>query len=194
LIEAARLIKFGADINTMSRLGETPLHASLETGNSDLFFLLYKRKADMQPALAHERNELHVAVEKSHYRLAKLILRDQDQFANYKNMTDTNGWTPLHIASMKGDSDMVSLLIKYNAQIEVRDLKGRTPKDLAILNNHGEDILDLFEAEDFFVKTPHTTLGKSAPKEYTDAIDFSNIKSEETVDPLMFIQRYMETN
>ena len=81
-------------------------------------------------------------MEKGHFRLTKTILQDRKSFPNYKNGGDSNGWTPLHLAAMKGDPDMVSLLIKYNSQIEVRDNKGRTPKDLAILNNHGEDILD----------------------------------------------------
>ena len=48
------------------------------------------------------------------------------------NVKDIEGWTPLHVASYKGDKKLASLLIKNGADVETKDRKGLTPLDVAI--------------------------------------------------------------
>ena len=43
------------------------------------------------------------------------------------------GWTALHWASRMGHSDIVRLLCKYGAQLNVRDVWGTTPLMLSII-------------------------------------------------------------
>eukprot|EP00057_Strongylocentrotus_purpuratus_P015138 XP_011669612.1 PREDICTED: serine/threonine-protein phosphatase 6 regulatory ankyrin repeat subunit B-like [Strongylocentrotus purpuratus] len=46
-------------------------------------------------------------------------------------MGDRNGYTPLHFAAMKGDLDIVKVLIEEEALVDVRDANGQTPLHLS---------------------------------------------------------------
>jgi ankyrin repeat protein len=74
LISAAKLIKHDDGINARNSKGESGLHAALETGTTDIFLVLISKGAEMHPDLPHDRNALHVAVDKGHLHLAKAIL------------------------------------------------------------------------------------------------------------------------
>ncbi|KAH8850732.1 Acyl-CoA-binding domain-containing protein 6 [Schistosoma japonicum] len=57
---------------------------------------------------------------------------------NEVNSLDKNEMTPLHWASDRGFSDMVSTLIKYNANINSKDSEGQTPLHYACFCGHDE--------------------------------------------------------
>ena len=51
--------------------------------------------------------------------------------------TETNwGWTPLHIASSKGHSKIVFLLVQNVARLEERTKRGETPLYIAAKKGH----------------------------------------------------------
>ncbi|CAH8460315.1 unnamed protein product [Schistosoma turkestanicum] len=60
--------------------------------------------------------------------------------SNEVHSVDKNGMTPLHWASDRGFSDLVSTLIKYNANINVKDAEGQTPLHYACSCGHDEVI------------------------------------------------------
>jgi len=47
------------------------------------------------------------------------------------NSKDKSGWTPLHLAAMKGDVPMVKLLTEAGADVQRPGPQGRTPADVA---------------------------------------------------------------
>jgi uncharacterized protein len=52
------------------------------------------------------------------------------------NLEDYEGYTPLHVAALAGNTDMVALLIKYGATLDTRLDRGQTPLDLAKEQGH----------------------------------------------------------
>jgi ankyrin repeat protein len=40
---------------------------------------------------------------------------------------DKDGWTPLHLASFKGESEAVHLLLNHGASADAQEKEGRTP-------------------------------------------------------------------
>jgi hypothetical protein len=108
--------------------------------------------AVIRPAIADSRTCLHIAVQLGHYRLTRAILQYTLGTEDLKNAPDAFGQTPLHIAAQKGDAGMVALLLKFNADPHPKDRNGRTPKELALLNNCEEDVIEQFGFEDMIEK------------------------------------------
>ena len=46
--------------------------------------------------------------------------------------------TPLHQAASHGDTEIVNLLLRKHANVEIKDKWGKTAKDLAWKDNHRE--------------------------------------------------------
>ena len=47
-----------------------------------------------------------------------------------------NGFTPLHLASLEGHSDMVALLLEHGATVNCQSANGLTPMHLAAQEDH----------------------------------------------------------
>lgn len=156
-IAAAKLIQAGANVNVKDSKGRSPLKIALENGDVEMFRILFEIGAQIYPLLVNT-TPLHIAVGLGHYKLARYFLRDQKSFPNYKHTSDENGQTPLHIAAYKGSTDLVALLLKYNAQPHMRDRCGKTPKDLAFQSNseYADEIIEQLSMEDLIVRTPNS--------------------------------------
>jgi cytohesin len=50
------------------------------------------------------------------------------------NAKDEEGWTPLHIAAIRGNKEIAELLIAKGADVNAKDDDGDTPLDQAILD------------------------------------------------------------
>mmetsp|Transcript_71034 Transcript_71034/g.148592 ORF Transcript_71034/g.148592 Transcript_71034/m.148592 type:complete len:183 (-) Transcript_71034:203-751(-) len=77
---------------------------------------------------------LHVAAKKGHSAIAALLLKWSPDLGPSQNQ---GGETPLHYACKYGRVSVVEILLAHGASAEARDLKGRTPMDLAQEKNHG---------------------------------------------------------
>jgi len=78
--------------------------------------------------------------------------RDADLIAKHKNIISlitehgadvnytarSNGWSPLHIAVSSKQPVVIEILIKHNADYLLKDIHGRTPFDIAVLNEYTE--------------------------------------------------------
>ncbi|VDO50821.1 unnamed protein product [Schistosoma margrebowiei] len=72
---------------------------------------------------------------------------------NEIHSTDENGMTPLHWASDRGFTDLVSTLVKYNANINAKDAEGQTPLHYACSCGHDEVIQVLLKSNaDIYAK------------------------------------------
>ncbi|KAL2093046.1 hypothetical protein ACEWY4_010358 [Coilia grayii] len=61
------------------------------------------------------------------------------------NSSSTDGFTPLHVASLHGHTALVALLTRHGACINARNSQGATPLHLACQNSHLQVILSLLE-------------------------------------------------
>ncbi len=117
------LINSGADVNQAieRRKGShnwnkhisyetTPLDFALKIGNLDIIQLLINYGADINQynqALIHRENPLHAALEHNKPDTAIALINAGADV----NQTNNHGYTPLHIASQKGYTEIVKLLL-----------------------------------------------------------------------------------
>ncbi|CAG9332181.1 unnamed protein product [Blepharisma stoltei] len=178
-ISAAKYLQAGANPNAKDSKGRSCLRIALENGDVDLFQIFFNIGAEMLPPIINS-TPLHISVSLGHYKLSRYFLRDQKSFPNYKNTSDMNGQTPLHIAAYKGSSELVALLLKYNAQPYLRDRFNKTPSDLAIESKSpmADEIIEQLSMEDLIVRTPNT--GRQVTTESDLLTQNSNPKKDST--------------
>jgi ankyrin repeat protein len=75
---------------------------------------------------------LHLAVDNGDYRLVERLL--ERNYDNIINARDNFGWTPMHIAALHNDTDIVQLLIEKGAKVNLKDSEQNTPLTYAVLN------------------------------------------------------------
>ena len=70
------------------------------------------------------------------------------------------GSTPLHLAVLHADPDMVALLLKYNASRYEKDQDGRSPIDYAFDSSSAaaDEIIEQFSVEDTVIETKQPSL------------------------------------
>ena len=94
------------------------------------------RIEDKNPHDATGITPLHISVEQSNFRIAKLILDNLQTTPFYNpNPPDSDGETPLHLAARRGNFDIFSYIFERviyqrvltTKQLEDRDLEGCTP-------------------------------------------------------------------
>ena len=113
------LISHGADLNTKSARGWTPLHAAE---------LLLKNRAHINAEDERGCTALHHAALQNDRKMAELLIAR----GAYLNAKDKNGCTPLHFAAVEDDRcEMAELLIERGADVSATTNNGATPLDLA---------------------------------------------------------------
>mmetsp|Transcript_84017 Transcript_84017/g.261017 ORF Transcript_84017/g.261017 Transcript_84017/m.261017 type:complete len:435 (-) Transcript_84017:41-1345(-) len=83
--------------------------------------------ADLNAADAELNRPLHVAVRKGNLRVARCLL---DALAD-PNCCNRELTTPLHTAVVTGEARAISLLVQYHGDLQLQDIEGSTPMDLA---------------------------------------------------------------
>ena len=96
-----------------------------------------------------DNDDLHIAVALKHFNEAKRLLSED---YNLVQQLDVNGNQPLHIAAQSSCSDILRLLIEYDAPLGRRNYEGLTPLGVArfhcqknvisLFNQHYEKIDD----------------------------------------------------
>lgn len=92
-------------------------------------FLILKNQADIIFFLASNQT-------KEDFKPSVAVEKNDSEFTDTDvNVGDDDGRSPLMYAAHKGHVNIVELLIKYGANIDIRyDKTGATPLDLAIFN------------------------------------------------------------
>ncbi|OMJ91406.1 hypothetical protein SteCoe_6093 [Stentor coeruleus] len=154
--EAIKLLQGGYNVNSISRTGVSVLRAALEKSLFNLFKYCYHRQGIMLPCLDNEQTALHRAVELGNYKFTWQLLKDPKLFKHQIDSQDELGRTPLHIAVGIGSSDLVALLLKYNANRNIRTFHMKTPYDLAVENQGplADEIIEQLTIEDYMSKVP----------------------------------------
>ncbi len=113
------LLNKGLDVNHKSRGGNTPLHIASRKLNSYLLGVLIRAGADY--TIANDLGETVKSQEKK-WKSDFSLMKNIDI-----NAKDSEGWTALHLAAVKGDRDGVKKLIKMKSDVNTRASHGNTP-------------------------------------------------------------------
>jgi tRNA A-37 threonylcarbamoyl transferase component Bud32 len=195
--EALSLLQSTHNANLLSPSGTSVMRASLDRGQLKLFKYCYQRNAVLIPPLEKGRSILHKAIELGHYDFTWKLLRDHKTFKQNPNEQDSDGRTALHLAVEACNSDLVALLLKYNAKKDLQDKSGRSAFDLAlsIKRNEGQGILEQFSMEDCLKKSVSeshpakdqisTQVSKGPDSEKTAKISMLEKTLEETQAPVI---------
>ena len=132
LIVAKYLLDHGADVNGLSRNhGEVPLTAAAGNGHKAMVELLLARGADVSGG---GLNPLYEAASRGFVSVVEVLLANKAD-VNLRSGTDTSGMRPVHVAARDGRTEMLQLLIKHGADVNVTDAQGRSPLELAAMQN-----------------------------------------------------------
>ncbi|XP_076288512.1 transient receptor potential cation channel subfamily A member 1-like [Lasioglossum baleicum] len=134
-VEVAQLlIDYGANVNFKDDHGDTPIVCAIENGDTEMTKLLLTNGADIKD----NPNLLCTAAGNGSLK----IVEDQLKYGADVNILNSSRFgrdlTPLHSAVKGKQMEMAKLLIKYGANVNVKDGKGRTPIVYAIENRDTE--------------------------------------------------------
>ncbi|MCR5612421.1 ankyrin repeat domain-containing protein [Treponema sp.] len=133
------LLASGANPQIQDMNGRTPFHEAAEMGNLEIIKLLSKAKGNPLSRDKEGRTPLSIAFPKGTQIVNAILGSD-------KNITDSDGNTPVHIAiANKADSKMVSYLIKKGYPFDTRNSSGYTPLAMAVLQNQTDSANSLLE-------------------------------------------------
>lgn len=95
--------------------------------------------------------------------------------------TDENGNSPLHLASANGKTDMVKLLLEQGAS-QRPNFDGKTPCDLALLNQHIScaklfDSTTTFASSSIFVNTDQSGEKQTSSGSAREALESNRLRS-----------------
>ena len=124
------LLQCGADVHAKDKLGDTPAHIASNEKDIKSLNQLIHAGFNVSMKGAGGDTVLHRAVCGSG-RGMKFLL-DLEAGRSIINVQNKNGATPLHIAAEECDRVKVELLLKYGANTDLEDSRGRTPAQLAL--------------------------------------------------------------
>ena len=132
-----KLVKFGADVNSVNFDDQTPLNLAEEYGEFSLCKRLVRKRKENKIMY---NNHLHICVKHNDLDMCKRILK-RGGLKEYNkgtiiygvdvNKKDVKKRTPLHIAMIFASDPLCELLLKYGADIHAKDSYMDDPIQLA---------------------------------------------------------------
>ena len=128
------LTQYGCYPNTKDNDGNSPLHVACMKGNLTIF------QALVSHGMALESDMLILAIANSQNEVVFALL---SEYGCDPNTKDNDGNSPLHVACIKGNLDIVKVLISHGADLNSLDSGNDTPITLAVKNGREEVVLTL---------------------------------------------------
>lgn len=130
----------GVPVNLMEAVtADTPLMIACRSGNASLVRLCLHFGAKNDPHPEFGQTALHAAVDACQVEAAAALLEAaavSQADAIIANLADPKGQTTLHIAAIKGEADMVELLLQHGADVSRGDAGGLNGLHLAAAGGH----------------------------------------------------------
>ncbi|PQE24784.1 ankyrin repeat and SAM domain containing 6 protein [Rutstroemia sp. NJR-2017a BVV2] len=147
------LLEKGAELETKSTSGQTPLSWAAGNGNEAIVKLLLEKGAELEAKDSfYSRTPLLWATGYGHEVVVKLLLEKGAEIET----KSTSGRTPLLVAAEYGREAVVKLLLEKGAKLETKDLYGRTPLSLAAGFGH-EVVVKLLLEKGAEIETKNTS-------------------------------------
>jgi ankyrin repeat protein len=143
----AALLHRGFDVNTLNPEGEHGLYLALRERSANAASLLLRwPKVDINSRSQNDETPLMMACIKGLTQVAKELI---DKGAD----VNKPGWTPLHYAATRGDTELMNILLENHAYIDAESPNGSTPLMLAAMYGTSHAVKLLLEADaDPFLK------------------------------------------
>lgn len=127
------LLDKGAAINEMDGQGRTPAHVACQHGQENVIRVLLSRGADVRVKGKDNWTSLHFAAWQGHLGIVKLLVKQAG--ADVDGQT-TDGRTPLHLASQRGQYRVARILIELGADVHITSAGVNTPLHVAAETGH----------------------------------------------------------
>ncbi|PAV90747.1 hypothetical protein WR25_01610 [Diploscapter pachys] len=162
------------NVRTQSGKGYTVLKGVLEKGHYECAKLLVHFGIDLDSWTETEDGEqtqtlLHLVMDLGNQQAAIFLIEngcDVNAKKKYRKEEDDDFSSPVHMAVAWGQTEVLKVLVKAGANLNVQDSDGRTPCHVAVREKHHDALKELLAAEDVtFVsmrdKFGHTTLSQA---------------------------------
>ena len=136
--EIDRLIELGANINSYTDEGATPLVFAVANNHLEAVKTLLKHFPRLDDITSDNETPLLISIKNNSPEIAETLLRAGADV----DFNDFNGATSLHYSALMGYIELADLLLYYDASIDFKTDDGITPLHTAILSGDIE-IADL---------------------------------------------------
>jgi ankyrin repeat protein len=133
-------IENDADVNIVDWNGYNSLHFAVQSRSKEISELIIKSQTNCNQFTKIGESALHVAVNLQLYDICKILLVNGCD-PNCQDLE--NELTPLHYISHNNNNTIAKLLLDYNANLNIQDVKGNTPIHYALSENNF-DVLIVF--------------------------------------------------
>ena len=143
------LVDAGSDVNAQDNEGNTPLHFAVKRLNREKLLardyegivrLLLEKKADVHIVNIAGATPLHTASAFRADPSAVEMLIHAGADVNLKTLPSHGGWTPLHGAVERNSAGIAAVLLKYGADLSVRDSRELRPIQVAVKGGFDETV------------------------------------------------------
>ncbi|XP_055998045.1 ankyrin repeat and sterile alpha motif domain-containing protein 1B-like isoform X10 [Ostrea edulis] len=141
------------NINCVDREKDTPLHLAALNGHVGAVEILLRENASVNVVDNRGCNPLHLASWKGNVKICEILLRNPHSQIQV-NLQNSDGETPLHSAAQYGFTPTVKILLEYNADPTIRNLKDESPLDLAARYGRVEVVQCLIDKCPDLVQSP----------------------------------------
>uniref|UniRef100_A0A3Q3T1G1 Uncharacterized protein n=1 Tax=Mastacembelus armatus TaxID=205130 RepID=A0A3Q3T1G1_9TELE len=128
---AGLLLEHGAGINAQNKEGFTPLTVAVREDHIEMAEFLLKKGADVNFMNLDQRLILN-----HHTFVARLMLLTSVFIFGDHAIMNFTCRSPLMIAAGNGQISMLRLLLRFDADITLKDSEGRSADDYAMMNGH----------------------------------------------------------
>jgi ankyrin repeat protein len=152
------LLENNADLTPKGEYDLLPLHFASFKGHIAATELLIERGSDIAAKTTTGKTPLYLAVENNKRDMVDCLTRKLT--TSQIDSADTENFTPLHIAALNGNVEIVKLLLAKGANVHAKGLYDMQPIHFAATKGHKEVLKILIQ--NGALPSNQTTLGKTA--------------------------------